>query len=245
MHQFTIYWILLGLIICPIQLIVKVPYGKHVSKAWGGLMPNKPGWILMEGVALLTFLSTIMLYKISNHYAVFFAGLYIMHYLYRTIIFPIKTRTKNKQIPIGIVASGVLFNSVNAFLNGYFLSVFAQYGSDYAQTPSFIIGLLMFIGGFALHLWADHVLIHLRKPGETGYKTPEGGLYKWISCPNYLGEIIEWSGFFILCQNLAALSFLVWTISNLLPRAIANHKWYLTHLPDYPPKRKALIPYIL
>ncbi|MCD4665011.1 MAG: hypothetical protein K8R68_07040, partial [Bacteroidales bacterium] len=49
-------WIIIALIIFPIMLFVRVPYGRHVSKKWGALINNKPGWIIMELPALLTFI---------------------------------------------------------------------------------------------------------------------------------------------------------------------------------------------
>lgn len=57
-------------------------------------------------------------------------------------------------------------------------------------------------------LKADNILIHLRKPGETGYKIPQGWLFKYISCPNMFGELVEWAGYAILCWNLPALTSL-------------------------------------
>ncbi len=40
-------------------------------------------------------------------------------------------------------------------------------------------------------------------------------------------------------------SFAAWTAANLVPRAIAHHRWYRQRFPDYPPERKALIPGLL
>ena len=105
-----------------------------------------------------------------------------------------------------------------------------------------ITGLVLFLSGFILNRWADRVLHNLRKPGETAYKIPYGGFYRWISCPNYLGEIIEWAGWAVATWSLPGLAFAVWTCANLVPRARANHAWYKKHFADYPPERKALIP---
>ena len=91
---------------------------------------------------------------------------------------------------------------------------------------------------------SDRVLINLRKPGETGYKIPVGGGYRWVTAPNYLGEILEWTGWAILTWSTAGLSFAVFTMANLAPRAFSNHTWYRENFPDYPPERKALIPYL-
>jgi protein-S-isoprenylcysteine O-methyltransferase Ste14 len=66
-----------------------------------------------------------------------------------------------------------------------------------------------------------------------------------VSCPNYLGEIVEWTGFALLTWSLPAVSFAAWTVANLVPRALAHHRWYRERFPDYPRRRKALIPGLL
>ena len=66
-----------------------------------------------------------------------------------------------------------------------------------------------------------------------------------FSCPNHFSEIIEWSGFALMTWSLPGLAFAIWTLVNLLPRALHHHKWYQATFPDYPANRKALIPYIL
>ena len=37
-----------------------------------------------------------------------------------------------------------------------------------------ISGALMFIAGMFINIHSDHILRNLRKPGETGYKIPQG-----------------------------------------------------------------------
>ena len=86
------------------------------------------------------------------------------------------------------------------------------------------------------------ILRDLRKPGETGYKVSNAWLYRWVSCPNYLGEIMQWVGWAVATWSLAGLAFAVWTAANLIPRARANHAWYQNTFIDYPAERKALLP---
>ena len=83
--------------------------------------------------------------------------------------------------------------------------------------------VLLFVGGMAINQWSDTRLIGLRKNGN-GYQIPRGGLFERISCPNHFGEIVEWTGFAILCWSVPALSFAVWTAANLIPRAL-SHRW--------------------
>jgi len=96
-----------------------------------------------------------------------------------------------------------------------------------------------------INVSSDNILIHLRKPGETGYVIPDKGFFRLVSCPNHFGEIIEWFGFALMTWSSPGLAFAVWTLVNLLPRALHHHKWYQSKFPDYPPDRKAVLPYLL
>lgn len=83
----------------------------------------------------------------------------------------------------------------------------------------------------------------LKESGGGGYKIPRGGLFEWVSCPNYLGEILEWAGWAVMTWSWAGLGFFVYTCANLVPRAMANHRWYLEKFGgDYPNNRKAVVP---
>ncbi|MBS1646016.1 MAG: DUF1295 domain-containing protein [Bacteroidetes bacterium] len=244
LHTLLLYWIVLGIILFPIQLLVSAPYGRHSKKTWGVMIPNKLGWVLMESWALIAFGAVYINYFSVNAYALFFSVLYVLHYINRSFIFPIRTHTTGKQMPLLIVLSAMLFNSVNASVIAYYTAQ-EQYPDRYFLQWNFITGLILFLLGFYINNKADTLLINLRKPNETGYKIPQGFLFKYISCPNLLGEIIEWFGFALLIWNIAGWAFLVWTVSNLLPRAWHHHKWYKKTFPDYPIKRKAVIPFVV
>jgi steroid 5-alpha reductase family enzyme len=149
-------------------------------------------------------------------------------------------------MPLVIVFSAIFFNLINASLNGYYLGYLSKgYPADWLLDPRFIIGIIIFILGFFTNQISDQILLNLRKGGKTGYYIPTGWLYKYVSCPNFLGEIMEWTGFAIMAWNLPALSFALWTAANLIPRALAHHKWYKQTFPDYPKSRKAVIPFVV
>ncbi len=146
-------------------------------------------------------------------------------------------------MPLLTAALAIVFNSVNAYANGYYLfTLSGGYARDWLSDPRFLIGLAIFVLGFAINRYSDYILKRLRQPGETDYKIPEGGLYRWISCPNYLGEIVQWIGWTIATWSLPGLAFAVWTAANLIPRARSNHRWCLDRFADYPRSRKALFP---
>ena len=237
----TYIWILIALIVLPINLIYKAPYGKHSTKKWGKSIDNKTGWILMELPALLT--CPLIYFTITEeiNLNVVFIVLWIIHYFNRTVIYPLRIKTKGKKIPIAIVASAFFFNMVNGILNGYFLTLL-QFES--ISELYLILGFIIFIIGFYINISSDNLLIKLRT-NQKGYVIPNGKLFNYVSCPNFFGEIIEWLGFAIMTLNPGSLSFLIWTICNLIPKSKAHHKWYKENFENYPKKRKAVIPYLL
>lgn len=244
---FAVYvWIAIALVIFPIVLRITAPYGRHTTRKWGAMINNKAGWIIMELPALSVF-AIFFLFGTAKHTVVswIFFGIWIFHYLNRTIIFPCRLRTKGKEMPLAIVFMAVGFNFINGFINGYYLGSLASYPISWVTDPRFIAGSIIFLGGMSLNWQSDNILIHLREPCETGYKIPTGGLFRYISCPNHFSEIVEWFGFALMTWSTPALAFAVWTMVNLLPRALHHHKWYKTTFPDYPSERKALIPFIL
>ena len=140
----------------------------------------------------------------------------------------------------------LVFNVVNGYLNGrYLFALGPERNSGWLVDPRFLVGLSLFGGGMLLNLWADQRLRSLRAPGETGYQIPQGGAFRLVSCPNYLGEIVEWIGWAILTWSPAGLAFAVWTAANLVPRALSHHRWYQRTFPDYPAERRAVAPGLL
>jgi hypothetical protein len=241
-------WIALALVLLPVQLILSAPYGRHVRGGWGPRIPNRLGWMAMEIVSPIVFAALFL--GGPSHKSlpmwIFFA-LWMAHYGHRSLIFPLLTRTRDKTIPVFVVGSGIFFNLVNGGLNGFYLGwLSAPYPLAWLTDIRFVGGIVLFLTGAAINLSADYSLIALRRNGETtDYSIPRGKLFARVSCPNHMGEIIEWSGFALMCWNPAAFSFAIWTAANLIPRALAHHAWYRHRFADYPRERVAVVPYLL
>ncbi len=249
-------WIGVALVLVPVQLFITAPYGRHnAGKKWGPQIDNRLGWILMEIVSPLCFSYFFLTGPVQKSIPMWIIfSLWVAHYLNRSLIFPFRIRTNGKKMPLAIVGSAAFFNLVNGFVNGYGLGHFGfwldaasvPYPEWWLADPRFLGGFLLFAVGAGINAFADERLMRLRKPGETGYKVPNGWLFRFISCPNHFGEILEWTGFAILCWSLPALSFAIWTAANLIPRAISHHKWYRDQFGStYPAQRKAVIPFVL
>lgn len=242
---FNWVWIGIGVIVFIALQFITAPYGRHTKTGWGPLISNKLGWIVMEVFVVLVlyfFVFTGKNTQSTTNYIIL--SFFSLHYLNRSLVFPFRLKTKGKKMPISIMFMGMTFNLVNGFLIGYFLGNFRIYDTAWLTSPQFLTGTIIFFIGMIINWQSDTILINLRKPGETGYKIPRGGLFKYVSCPNLFGEIIEWGGFALLTWSLPGFAFFVWTMANLVPRALSHHKWYLEKFENYPQERKAVFPFI-
>ena len=89
---------------------------------------------------------------------------------------------------------------------------------DDLQPALSLLGLLLFSWGMFINIQSDNILQGLRKEGETGYKIPHGGMFRLVSSPNYMGEIIEWIGYAMIAQTAASLWFALFSL--MFPKAL-------------------------
>lgn len=246
-HWLVIAWMALAVVTFVALFFVNAPYGRFTRSGWGPKISARWGWILMETPVLIAFL---VLYGLSdrrsNPVCLVLLVFFIAHYVHRSFIYPFRVHSSRPSTTLSVIAMGAVFNVGNGYLNGrYLFTLGRELEVSWLWDPRFVIGALLFWTGYALNQHSDKVLIGLRAGGGSGYKIPYGGAYRYVSCPNYLGEMVEWAGWALACWNLGALAFLVWTVANLAPRAIKTHRWYREEFPGYPPERKALLPFIL
>jgi 3-oxo-5-alpha-steroid 4-dehydrogenase 1 len=245
-HWLAVGWMALAAVTFAALFFVTAPYGRFTRGGWGPRIGARLGWILMEAPSLITFVVLFALGKQhTNPVALVFLFLWVAHYVHRSFIYPFRIRSARSRTTVSVIAMAVVFNVGNGYLNARFLYTLGpDLQNSWFGDPRFIIGIVLFAAGFALNQHSDKVLIGLRKGTEGGYKIPYGGGYRFVSCPNYLGEMIEWGGWALATWNLGGLAFFVWTVANLAPRAVKTHRWYRDQFTDYPRERRAIIPFV-
>jgi len=224
---------------------VTAPYGKFLRKGWGYTIKSRWAWMLMELPSpFLVFFFFIRSGRI-NIVSCIFVFLWLSHYLGRTFIYPFRQAGSTKNFPLLLAAMAFLFNCMNGFVNGYGVFHIYSYSSSWLSSWQFAAGIILFSAGFIINRVSDEKFRAFRKNNPSGYTLPQGWLFRYISCPHYLGEIIEWTGWAVMTWSLPGFAFALFTLANLYPRAIASHKWYKARFSGYPENRKALIPYIV
>ena len=136
----------------------------------------------------------------------------------RTFVYPLRLRDP-KPFDLMIWAFGPPLTGLNGLLQGLCLTQYDEYANVQIYDLKFIGGFALFVCGFTINLHSDSVVRNLRKPKETGYKIPHGGMFEYVTAANYFGEFVEWLGFAIAGNNVGGYAFAIFTFSNLFARA--------------------------
>jgi len=252
---------------------VVAPFGKHSSSSsnssqrnWGPSLNPRIAWLIFESPNLLwSIYAYIHRDKdvFDNNYSnVILFSLFVVHYVNRCIVYPMRMTKGSSKVNLSVLSSAFLFCSINGFLQAYGCCRFHIYSPTNHTSVHFRIGVLLWLVGFIVNLQSDSILRNLRKnkgnnttsteasssttSGTTRYKIPYGGLFEYVSCANFFGEIIEWLGYAIASSSITGWTFWFFVCGNLIPRGIAHHDWYKEKFKEtYPKDRYAVIPFIL
>lgn len=256
-------WVYLGLT-SVITYLWPAPYGKFQHSATKvkllqhltQLQISAPlAWMVQEVPSLLlSLMAQVFFYQADLYKKMILLSPFLLHYFNRSVVFPIQLKN-GQPVPLFTVKAATMFTAFNGFLQSLSLLNSLDSSSTLIEVagltffcPSLveIVGLSLFCLGMVANIHSDHLLRGLRGQGETGYKIPMGGLFTFVSSPNYLGESLEWWGFAILVQTKAAVWFACFTSVFLGQRALQTHQWYKEKFRgEYPGGRKAFLPGII
>jgi len=246
---FLIVMASLAVIVFVSLYFVDAGYGKFYTPKWGPSVDNHLGWFLMEAPV---FVAMLLLWWFSDRRTdpvrLVFLLLFELHYFHRSFIFPLQLRG-HSRMPLSIILMGVLFNTLNAFMQGgwiFWVSPLDYYPSGWLTSLPFLAGTAVFLAGMFVNIQSDNIIRHLRKPGDTAHYLPRGGMFRYVTSANYFGEFIEWVGFAILTWSWSGAVFALWTFANLAPRAARIYDMYSREFPDEldTSKTKRMIPFI-
>ena len=117
-HIFLAVMSIIALAVFVALYFVEAGYGYLFNPKFGFPVPNKIGWVLMESPV---FIAMCALWACSDvRFEAAPLALFLIfqtHYFQRSFIFPMLMRG-NSKMPFGIVAMGMLFNTLNALMQG-------------------------------------------------------------------------------------------------------------------------------
>ncbi|GAX12692.1 3-oxo-5-alpha-steroid 4-dehydrogenase 1 [Fistulifera solaris] len=246
-------WVVTGILISSLPTYLALTY---IPETWGKTLTTDSllarffpsisapvAWCFFEIPNL--YWSAYYWKAVSSQQQHILLSFFVLHYVQRSILYPLMLAKSTKRIPLPVVLAAFAFTNCNGYAQGYALShTYIASGGNY-RPFLFYLGLCLFFIGIFINLQSDAILRKLRHSGD-GYQIPYGGMFRYVSTPHYFGEIVEWMGFCIACHmNAASVAFVIYTASNLVPRSRAHHHWYQTTFGDkYPRERKAIVPFL-
>lgn len=218
-------------------------------------IPGKVAWLTMEvpGASVLLY-SFKTLAAEHGHTDLpwqnkVLAGLFVVHYSYRAVIFPIIAPSMS-EIHVFVWLSAIGFQVCNGACIGAWLAAYgpttqAQWDAQGFTVFRFTLGLALFYIGLVANYFSDEELREIRR-GELRrqerlasqgqnkgsvqkhYELPNNGLFKYMLYPHYFFEWIEWTGFLIAggLGFAPARTFVLNEITSMLPRAVRGAAWY-------------------
>lgn len=221
-------------------------YSKFAKREQKWSLPSRLGMFIIYFPAVLAYpLIYIFLNSPSSQWHTLCMALVIAHFAKRCL----ETLFLHKYSGVTNLGSTLLISSLYTLVSGllgYIASteITLKLLNSSAFQPQIIVGVVLWVVGTGINFYHHWILANLRKPGETGYVLPQKGLFRWIACPHYFGEIIGWFGYAILFHHVGAYVILLTMTAYLMGRSHNTVKWYRERMDNVPTNWKRLFPFV-
>lgn len=205
--------LIIGVVTFLTLLIQVAPYGKFSqSKGWGPLLPARVAWMLMESpnlwITLIFYLVSqsstppthLESYPIDSFPNKVLISMYLLHYINRSLIFPLLLPSNSNPMPVSVMLMAFLYCSWNGFNQSLSLIFYTEYEHNYTTRFNFLFGIFLFFFGMYINIQSDFLLMKLKRSAAAkkktdgdnqtstnakGYVIPTGGFFTYVSCANY------------------------------------------------------------
>ncbi|OAD69985.1 hypothetical protein PHYBLDRAFT_149151 [Phycomyces blakesleeanus NRRL 1555(-)] len=123
------------------------------------------------------------------------------------------------------------------------LMVHRYSGSSFVRDVLIISTSYFSFAVFVFYLSSLVPLVYERMEAKSTRQIPNGGLFQYIWCPHYLGEVISLAGVALVSQTFIIVAFQFSSTIYLLVRSYNTRKWYENRFPGAP-YRASVIPFI-
>lgn len=93
-------------------------------------------------------------------------SLFLIHYINRSIVYAFRAPSIS-PINLMVFSSSILFNLINGYSIGRWISVFGNYSEEKYKEPSFILGVIIFFIGMWINIDHDNILFELRRKNHS------------------------------------------------------------------------------
>lgn len=246
-------WILVAFACCiPVFFLAEATgwmsfgYSKFAQRERRWSLPSRLGMFIIYFPAVFAYpLIFTYMEGPSSSWHTWCMALVVAHFAKRCL----ETLFLHKYSGVTNLGSTLLISSLYtlvALLLGYFAATDMKLSllNSTVLKPLVVVGIVLWFVGTGINFYHHWLLARLRKPGETGYVLPTGGLFRWIACPHYFGEIVAWFGYAFLFHHIAAYIIAATMTAYLMGRSHNTVKWYRERLEGVPSNWKRLFPFV-
>lgn len=204
------------------------------------------GWSICYGAPLVVY--AVLWYLSGMPQSIFqlvSLATYLGHFIKRIMeaLFLHKYSKKMLLLPVIEIS---MFYCLGAVIQHYWCNIYThglfadKLSSNYM---AIMVGILVYVIGESLNFYHHSILANLRPAGtSTGYAIPHAGLFHYVVCPHYLGELIAWYGMALAGQHLGM--YLAWLVMvcYLCGRSHQTHLWYQKKIENFPKDRRNIFP---
>ncbi len=247
----VVHWLCaLSLVAAPIVYLTEsrglnLGYSKFASRAAALALPSRVGMLILYAPSVVLFPCMLLAHGVEwTTWHLVTAALISLHFAKRCLEALYVHRYSGVMNLESVVFICLWYSAATGFL-GYVAAteVDAELIASPAFHPWYLLGALAWIAGTGLNYLHHELLARLRAPGETGYKLPTAGLFRWIACPHYLAELLAWWGYALVFHHVAAAALAVIMTGYLFGRADSTLRWYRDRLGHAVPRDwKRIVP---
>lgn len=249
-----LHWVLAGFAVsAPLFFLGEVTgllrfgYSKFANRGARGTVPSRWGMLAVYAPAVFVGWLPLLLRDVPlSPWHLLVSSLVSLHFLKRCLETLFLHRYSGVMNLGSVLQISALYTLVALLLGEAAATAF---GPGRLTPPPFdglrLLGLLLWVVGVAGNFYHHWLLANLRAPGDTAYKVPQGGLFRWVATPHYALELVGWWGFALLFHHVAA-AIVAWTMScYLFGRAHSTLLWYRERLGDQLPAGwKRIVPFV-
>ncbi|EDO40603.1 predicted protein [Nematostella vectensis] len=178
------------------------------------------------------------------------AACWSFHYVKRLLETMFVHRFSKGTMPIFNLFKNCSYYWGFGFLVGYFINhpLYTPPKFGDMQVYGSLAGFLICeLGNFSIHT----LLRDLRPPGSHERRIPYANsnpmtqLFRFVSCPNYTYETGAWICFTVMTQTFGTALFTLAGFYQMTVWALGKHRNYKKEFPDYPRRRRAIIPFFI
>jgi very-long-chain enoyl-CoA reductase len=135
-----------------------------------------------------------------------------------------------------------IFSGINM---AYWIYSPNSYAARTSSTVNYVdaAGLVIYVFGELSNLHTHLTLSRLRSRNGTERGIPKGYGFNLVTCPNYLFELIAWTGMLLVSKSLSTVIFIILGWAQMHQWAIKKEKAYRAEFPEtYKKKKYVLLP---